>query len=129
MGAGAGAYSTPVAAREGLRKQRMPSIMEAKWQALEDGLDTPAILRAVDALDRIRAELANPREGGLSAMRDELLQFIDCRRQRGHTGPDGCGENSNALTPSPRASRPRSTPEASVRVALLGNTAVIPFPP
>jgi hypothetical protein len=106
MGAGAGAYSTPVAAREGLRKQRMPSITEAKWQALEDGLDTPAILRAVDALDRIRAELANPREGGLSAMRDELLQFIDCRRQRGHTGPDGCGRTARPHPQPPRFAPP-----------------------
>jgi hypothetical protein len=37
----------------------MASITEAEWQTLEDGLDTPAILRAVDALDRLRTELAN----------------------------------------------------------------------
>lgn len=29
----------------------------------------------MDALDRLRTELANPGEGGLSAMRDELLQL------------------------------------------------------
>lgn len=53
----------------------MASITEAEWRTLEDGLDTPAILRAVDALDRLRTELINPEEGGLSALRDELLQL------------------------------------------------------
>jgi hypothetical protein len=56
----------------------MASITESEWQALEDGLDTPAILRAVDTLDRLRAELVNPINpgvGGLSSMRDELLQL------------------------------------------------------
>ena len=53
----------------------MTSITEAEWQTLEDGLDTPAILRAVDAADQLRAELANPGEGGLLALRDELLQL------------------------------------------------------
>ncbi|MFC6838753.1 transposase [Xanthomonas theicola] len=53
----------------------MAPITEVEWQALEDGLDTSAILCAVDALDRLRTALANSSEGGLSAMRDELLQL------------------------------------------------------
>ncbi len=53
----------------------MGSITEAEWQAIEEGLDTVSILSAVDALDRLRAKLTAPSEGGLSAIRDELLQL------------------------------------------------------
>ncbi|MBH1829229.1 transposase [Stenotrophomonas maltophilia] len=53
----------------------MTSITQSEWQTLEDGLDTLAILRAVDAADQLRAELANPDEGGLFAVRDDLLRL------------------------------------------------------
>lgn len=53
----------------------MSSITEAEWQTLEEGLDTVAILGAVDALDQLRTEVGNPGEGGLSAIRDSLLQL------------------------------------------------------
>lgn len=53
----------------------MASITEAEWQALEEGLDTAAILVTVDAIDQLRTELVNSGEGGLSAIRDELLQL------------------------------------------------------
>jgi hypothetical protein len=53
----------------------MSSITEAEWQTLEEGLDTAAILGAVDALDQLRTEVGNPGEGGLSAIRDALLQL------------------------------------------------------
>lgn len=52
----------------------MSSITEAEWQTLEEGLDTVAILGALDVLDQLRTELANPNpgEGGLSVIRDDL---------------------------------------------------------
>lgn len=58
----------------------MASITDAELQALEADLDTPAILRAMDVLDRLRVERAelagsDEGEGGLFAIRDELLQL------------------------------------------------------
>lgn len=50
----------------------MGSITEAEWQALGEGLDTAAIMRAVDSISRLRGELAT---GGSPTIRDELLEL------------------------------------------------------
>lgn len=50
----------------------MGAITESEQQALEDGLDTPSIMRAVESISRLRAELAVDES---PAIRDELLEL------------------------------------------------------
>ncbi|MFH1598824.1 MAG: transposase [Pseudomonadota bacterium] len=50
----------------------MSGITESEQQALEEGLDTAAIMRAVDAISRLRAELAADES---PTIRDELLEL------------------------------------------------------
>ena len=50
----------------------MSAITESEQQALEEGLDTAAIMRAVDAASRLRAELATDES---PTIRDELLEL------------------------------------------------------
>lgn len=50
----------------------MSAITESEQQALEEGLDTAAIMRAVDATSRLRAELATDES---PTIRDELLEL------------------------------------------------------
>lgn len=50
----------------------MSAITESEQQALEDGLDTPSIMRAVESISRLRAELAADE---LPTIRDELLEL------------------------------------------------------
>lgn len=52
--------------------RRMSAITEFEQQALEEGLDTAAMMQAVDAVSRLRAELATDES---PTIRDELLEL------------------------------------------------------
>lgn len=53
----------------------MSAMTGTEWQTLEEGLDTVAILKTVDAIDRLRAELASAGADGSPTIRDELMQL------------------------------------------------------
>ena len=64
----------------------MSAITESEQQALEEGLDTAAITRAVDAISRLRAELAADES---PTIRDELLELHRLALAVFEPGPPG----------------------------------------
>lgn len=53
----------------------MTRINDQEWDAIEDGLDTAGLLDTVDAVDRLRAELASGELGEPPQIRDDLLRL------------------------------------------------------
>ncbi|WP_143330367.1 hypothetical protein [Chromobacterium haemolyticum] len=53
----------------------MARLADDEWDMVLDGLDTPAILRTVDAVDQQRQALADSDNHDTPSLRDEVLKL------------------------------------------------------
>ncbi|WP_206118765.1 transposase [Chromobacterium fluminis] len=53
----------------------MARLTDDEWSTVQDGLDTPAILSTIDAVDRLRHALADSDNPDSPSLRDEVLKL------------------------------------------------------